>query len=136
MGGPVGLVKSVFGICDTRPLSPDLWSVEGDKVRVKVGQTTELSSERGAVYLKKDRGLQKPILVVKAQGDQYLAFADRCTHLAHRKLDPVPGQPALRCCSIGHSTFDYEGKRSNGPAQDPLTRYEVEMADGDLLIGL
>jgi cytochrome b6-f complex iron-sulfur subunit len=135
MAGPVSLVKSIFGICETKPLSPDLWSREANRVRVKVGQVPELSREGDAVYLKGE-SLEKPLLVLKTGGDQYLAFANRCTHVGHRKLDPVPGQRTLRCCSIGHSTFDYEGKRLSGLAKDALTRHETEMSEGDLLIKL
>ena len=136
MAGPMGIVRSIFGICETEPLSPDLWSVEGNKVRVKIGQAPGMSREGGAVYLKKGEGLDKPILIVRTEGDQYLAFADRCTHIGHRKLDPVPGEHKLRCSSLSHSTFDYEGKRIGGPAKESLTRYEVEPRDGDLLVKL
>ncbi len=134
MAGIAGIIKSIFGICETEPLSPGLWSLENGKVRVKVGQIPELSEKGGAVYLK-GAGLQKPVLVVKTEGEGYLAFANKCTH-GGRKLDPVPGEPLLRCCSLGHSTFDYEGRKVSGLAKGPLTRYSVELVEGDLLIAL
>lgn len=133
MPGFVGIIKSIFGICDTSSLSPDLWSTEGNKVRVKVSQMPEPLQEGGAVYLK-GQGLKNPVLLLRTQDDQYLAFANRCTHFGHRKLDPVPGQRILRCCSVNHSTFDYEGKRLSGPAKNSLTRYSVELSDGELII--
>ena len=134
MAGLVSLIKSILGICETKPLSPDLWSLEGNKVRVKLGQIAELSRKGGAVYLK-GQGLHKPILLLRIEDDQYLAFANKCTHMG-RKLDPVLGEPLLRCCSIGHSTFDYEGRRISGLAKEPLTRYAVERSDGDLVVAL
>ena len=134
MAGLVSLIKSILGICETKPLSPDLWSLEGNKVRVKLGQIPELSQKGGAVYLK-GQGLHKPVLLLKTEDDQYLAFANKCTHMG-RKLDPVLGEPLLRCCSIGHSTFDYEGRRISGLAKEPLTRYAVELIDGDLVVAL
>ncbi len=130
-----GFIKSLLGICQTKPLSDDLWSLEGDKVRVKLSQMPEPLPKGGAVYLK-GQGLQTPVLVLRAEDDQYLAFANRCTHYAGRKLDPVPGKPVLRCCSVGHSTFDYEGNRLSGWAKEPLTCYAVEQSDGDLIITL
>lgn len=132
----INFIKAVLGICETKPLSQELWSVEEGKVaRVKLGETAELQEKGMAVYLK-GQGLDKPILLVRAEGDQYLAFSNRCTHGLHRRLDPMPGVASLRCCSLGHSTFDYEGNPISGPAKDPLTCYEVESSEGDLLVKL
>ena len=131
----IDFFKSLLGICETKPLSPNLWSVEEDQVRVKLGEAPELSETGNSVYLK-GQGLHKPVLVVRTEENQYLAFTNRCTHLGHRKLDPVSGQQVLRCCSLSHSTFDFDGNRLSGPAKEPLTRHEVEMSDGDLLIKL
>jgi Rieske Fe-S protein len=133
MTGVADVIKSILGICETKPLSDDLWSLEGNKARVRLSQMPELCPKGGAVYLK-GQGLRIPILLVRTEDDQYLAFANRCTHMGHRKLDPTPGQPILRCCSVSHSTFDYEGKRIDGPAKEPLTRYAVELSNVDLII--
>ena len=130
----VAVIKSIFGICETKALQQDLWSLEGDKVRVRLSQMSELRQKGKAAYLK-GQGLPRPILLLRTGDDQYLAFANRCTHLG-RKLDPVPGERLLRCCSIGHSTFDYEGKNISGTAKEPLTRYAVELSEGDLTIAL
>jgi nitrite reductase/ring-hydroxylating ferredoxin subunit len=126
--------KAILGICKTKQLSDDLWSLEENKVNVKLSQMPDPLSEDGAVYLK-GKGLSKPVLIVKTKEGQYLAFENRCTH-AGRKLDPVPGESKLRCCSLGHSTFDYEGKKLSGMGKDPLTRYVVEESGGDLTVTL
>ena len=133
----INFIKAVLGICETKPLSQELWSIEeGKVVRVKLGEKIPELQEKGtAVYLR-GQGLDKPILLIKAEDDQYLAFSNRCTHALHRRLDPVPGKTILRCCSLGHSTFDYEGNPISGPAKGPLTRYEVELSNGDLLVKL
>lgn len=130
----MSLIKAMLGICETKPLSGDLWSLEGNKVRVKLSQIPEPLQKGGAVYLK-GGGLPKPILLLRTEDDRYLAFADRCTHFG-RKLDPVPGEPVIRCCSVFHSTYDLEGKNISGAARRPLTRYAVEQSDGDLVITL
>ena len=129
-----GFIKALLGICQTKPLSGDLWSLEGDKVRVKLSQMPEPLQKRGAVYLT-GQGLSMPILIMRTEDDQHLAFANRCTH-SGRKLDPVSGESVLRCCSVGHSTFDYEGNRLSGWAKEPLTCHAVEKSDGDLIIPL
>ena len=130
----MGFIKAALGICETKPLSDDLWSLEGNKARVKLSQMAESLPKGGAVYLK-GKGLDKPVLVLRTEDDRYLAFANRCTH-GGRKLDPVSGESVIRCCSIGHATFDYEGTRLSGPAKDPLTRYAVEQSDEGLIITL
>ena len=130
-----GFIKSLLGICQTKPLSGDLWSLEEDKVRVKLSQMPEPLQKGGAIYLK-GQGLPGSILILRTEDDQYLAFVNRCTHLLGRKLDPVPGKSVLRCCSVGHSTFDYEGNRLSGWAKEPLNCYAVELSDGDLIITL
>jgi hypothetical protein len=36
IAGTFDFIKSVIGICETKPLSHDLWRLEGNKVRVKL----------------------------------------------------------------------------------------------------
>lgn len=134
MASIAGLFKSILGICETRPLSTEMWSVEDGKVRIKLGQVPELSHKGGAVYLK-GQGLDKPVLVFRTGDDQYLAFENKCSH-GGRKIDPVTGESVLRCCSVGHSKFDYEGKHLGGPGKGPLTRYQVDLSEGDLVVTL
>lgn len=126
--------KALLGICSTKPLSPDLWSLEDGKIRIALSNISELKNEGDAVYLKRDV-LKSPVLIVKAKDDKYLAFENKCTH-GKRKLDPVPGESSLRCCSINHSTFDFDGNKIKGPAKKTLTRYTVEVSDDKLIITL
>jgi Rieske Fe-S protein len=132
-GGIVGFVKALGGVCDTKPLSQDLWNLEGDAVRVKLSGNPDIIERGGGTYLQ-GKGLARPVLVVRTDDGEYLALTNRCTHVGHRKIDPVPGQKTLRCCSVGHSTFDYEGKPLSGPAKNPLARHEIVLDKGDLLI--
>ena len=138
----INFFKRLFGVCETKALKSELWSVEEDnQVRVKLSEMPELAEAGKGVFLK-GKGLRRSILLVRTENDQYLAFTNRCTHWLHRRLDPVPGpdpgQPVLRCSSLGQSTFDYEGNRLSGPAKAEacLTRHEVALSEGDLLITL
>jgi Rieske Fe-S protein len=128
----MSIFKAILGICDTKPLSGNLWSLEENKVRVKLSQMPEPLQKGGAVYLK-GGGLTQPVFLLRTEDDRYLAYEDRCTHFG-RKLDPVPGEAKLRCCSLFHSTYDLDGKNITGAAKSPLTRYTVEQSDGDLII--
>lgn len=130
----MSIFKAVLGICETKPLSSELWSLEGNKARVKLSQMPEPLPKGGAVYLR-GGGLSKPVLLLRTEDDRYLAFEDRCTHFG-RKLDPVPGEAKIRCCSLFHSTYDLDGKNISGAAKMPLTSYAVEQSDGDLIITL
>lgn len=132
MAGVFGFFNALLGKCETKPLSPELWSVEGDKVIVKLSQKPDAIAKGGAAYLE-GKGLQEPLLIVRTNDDKYLSFTNRCTHFK-RKIDPVSGEAKLRCCSVFHSKFDYDGKPLSGPAKDPLKRHQVELSQGNLVL--
>jgi nitrite reductase/ring-hydroxylating ferredoxin subunit len=73
------------------------------------------------------------VLVVHGEDGQYHAFPNRCTHSGHRRIDPVPGEDKIRCCSVGKSTFEYSGQTVSGSAKEPLEPLTLE-ADGSKLI--
>jgi nitrite reductase/ring-hydroxylating ferredoxin subunit len=127
-----GFIKALRGICETKPLGRELWELEGDRIRVKLNQMPEPLEIGAAIYLE-DADLTYPVLIVRKDSDTYLAFANRCAH-SHRKLDPVPGQQVIRCCSVMHSTYDYEGNKLSGPATGNLIRYQAEVSGDDLMI--
>lgn len=135
MGKVADFFKAVFGICETQELSPDLWRLEGNSAHIPIKQVPELATVDGAIYLK-GKGLKYPVLVVNTKDDGYLAFTNRCTHIGHRKLDPVAGQAILRCCSVNHSTYDLQGKRLSGPAKGDLETYNVEVIGDEVVIKL
>jgi len=135
MSGIVGFLKAVAGICETEELSPNLWMLEHGAVRIKLAQVPELKREGASVYLK-GKGLKIPILIIHDKDAGFLAFGNRCTHIGHRKLDPVPGKRELRCCSVSHSVYDYDGNPLRGPARHSLIRYNVENVDDELVVDL
>ena len=110
-----GFLKAVFGICETPPLGAELWRLEGKQAAIKLDGATVLAPVGGAVRLEGE-GLASSVLVIHADADEYLAFENRCTH-GGRKLDPVKGKRELRCCSVNHSRFDYQGNKLSGPAK-------------------
>lgn len=132
MAGFIDFLKSVAGICATQPLDQEHWEVSGNRVTVDLSKATPLREDAGAVYLK-GGGLKRPVLIVRTEDGEYRSFANRCTH-AGRKLDPAPGSRTLRCCSVSHSTFDYEGNKIAGPARGPLETYATEVVDDKLIV--
>ena len=126
-----GFINSVLGICGTKMLDNDKWCLKEGQIKLKVSDVPELAEKEGAVYLMSpDLGI--PVLVLKSQKGEYLAFANHCRHLLGRKLDPVPGEDKLRCCSLLHSEYDLDGIVVKGPASKPIKKYKVEI-DKDLL---
>lgn len=131
----MSIFKAIFGICETKELGSTSWRMDGGKVVVKLEDAPELNNKGGAVYLK-GGGLAKPMLLVRAEDNSMLAFANRCSHLLGRKVDPVPGESMLRCCSLGHSEYGYDGQVIKGPASEPLKKYAVEIQNGDIVVTL
>ena len=129
MAGIGSFFKALMGICETKPLGPDLWSLEGGKAVV---QKPDSIPKGGAAYLQ-GKGLQQPLLIVHTDDDRYLSFTNVCPH-GKRKIDPVAGGGKLRCCSVNHSKFDYDGKPLSGPAKEPLKRHQVELNQGNLVL--
>ena len=130
----IGFFKAVLGICETPPLDAGLWTAEGKRVTIQLGGAAALAPAGGAARLE-GKGLASSVLIVHAGGDEYLAFENRCTH-SGRKLDPVEGKEELRCCSVNHSRFDYQGSKLSGPAKGPLKKYAVEKRDEELIVTL
>jgi nitrite reductase/ring-hydroxylating ferredoxin subunit len=127
----IGFVKAILGICETPPLDAGLWMVEGNQVTIRLGEATALAHAGAAARLE-GNGLVSSVLIVHT-GDHYLAFENRCTHRG-RRLDPIAGRDELRCCSVNHSRFDYEGNKVFGPAEGSLKRYAVEKRSGELVV--
>ena len=86
-------LKSVAGICRTKPLDPSMWDLKGTQITVGLNNVPELQAPGGAVLLQ-GKGLRVPVLVVKRHDDGFVCAENRCTHMG-RKLDPAPDGQAL-----------------------------------------
>lgn len=127
-------LKALAGLCETKPLNQDHWEVQGNKVLVKIKEVPELHRPGRATYLQ-GKGLSTRLLIVRGDDGNYHCFSNRCTHMG-RRLDPVKGKPEIRCCSVGHSTFDYQGGKLKGPAKRPIQVYSSRVENDELLIML
>jgi len=125
-------LKALAGICETRPLSPRHWELQGNRATVRIKDVPELQRPGGAVYLQGE-GLEAPVLIVLGDDGNYQCFSNRCTHMG-RRLDPVKGKPLIRCCSVMHSTFDRGGSNLSGPAKKPILAYSSHVENDELVI--
>jgi cytochrome b6-f complex iron-sulfur subunit len=130
----IGFFKAMMGICETPPLDAELWTLGGSEATIRLGQAVALAAMGGAARLE-GKGLTSSVLIVHAGDGKYLAFENRCTH-GGRRLDPVAENEELRCCSVNHSRFDYQGNKLSGPAKDPLKKYPVEKRGEELVVTL
>ncbi len=127
----MGFIGRIFGICYT-PLLGDssAWRLEGRTLWVDLTKASALQQPGAAVRLE---GGALPVRVVILHGldGEWHAYENRCTH-AGRRIDPLPAAGQLQCCSVGKSTWDYEGHRVSGSATGDLVRFPVAK-DGDSL---
>ena len=130
----MSIFKAILGICETKPLAETAWELKDGHASVDLKAATSLACKGGATYLK-GKGLTKPVLVVRGDDNKLYAYENSCTH-GHRKIDPVPGTGKLKCCSVNHSTFNYDGKPLSGPAKHDIKRFEAKESGGRLVIKL
>jgi nitrite reductase/ring-hydroxylating ferredoxin subunit len=128
-----GFFQRIFGLPATsKPLDPQCWSFSDGKIFIDLNRATELKKPGGALRLE---GGELPMRVLVMRGDdgKFHAFHNRCTHVGHRRLDPVPGTGTVQCCNVGKSTYTYDGKKIYGPPTGPIKTFKVEVA-GDRLV--
>ena len=129
------ILNRIFGICETKPPeNPDCWRYSSGRVEIDLSKVPELNEKDTAIRLE-GKGLPNRLLVVHRDNDEFHAFENKCTHFG-RRLDPLPGQPLIQCCSIGKSTFDYTGTNVFGSAKEPVNLFPVEKQNGALIIKL
>lgn len=127
--------KRLLGKCITQPPSdPGCWKFEEGKVVIELQRAPELSQENGALRLENDK-LPVKLLVIRGDDGAYYAFQNKCTH-GGRRLDPVPGGGTVQCCSVGKSTFDYEGKVLAGSAKEGIKVLPLVLEDGKLIVSV
>ena len=119
----------------TKPAIDGCWNYADGKLTIDLEKTVELETPGGAIRCE-GKNLPKRVLVVRGEDGEYRAFHNRCTHLGHRRLDPVPGTDTVQCCSINKSTYDPGGNKIFGPAPHPITLYPVQKEQGNLVVSM
>jgi nitrite reductase/ring-hydroxylating ferredoxin subunit len=115
----------------SKPADPDCWRYSDGELIIDLEKTPELAAKGGAIRLE-GGNLPLRVLVIAGDDGRYRAFHNRCTHLGHRRLDPVPGTGTVQCCSVNKSTYDLDGKTVYGPAPKPIQTFAVK-AEGQRL---
>lgn len=77
-------------------------------------------------------GMQRPVYLRRVASGETVAVLASCTH---QGCQPEPVGDRLACPCHG-SEFSFEGTVLQGPAERPLTRYDVTERDGTLIVWL
>lgn len=129
------IFQRLFGICATpKPKDESSYCQNNGDLIVDLSRTPELGKPDSALRFEDD-DLPIRILVVHGNDGEFYAFENACSH-AKRRLDPIPGSDHVRCCSMGRSTFDYEGNVIGGSAESPIKKLEVNRDGNMLRIGM
>ena len=130
------LFQRLLGIPATaKPGTEGCWNYANGKLTIDLNKTSELKKPGGALRFE-GKNLPKRVLVVCGEQGDYSAFHNRCTHLGHRRLDPVPGTQTVQCCSVNKSTYDSDGNKIFGPAPRPITTFPVEKDQEKLIVSI
>ncbi len=129
----MGILARILGICKTgKPQNPDCWQYNEGAVTVDLSRAPELSQPGGAIRLE-GKGMPRRLLLFCGQDGNFHAFSNHCTHMG-RRIDPLPDQAAIQCCSVLGSRYDYNGKVLSGAARSDLPRFPVEKGDNQIRI--
>ncbi|MGD2024280.1 MAG: Rieske (2Fe-2S) protein [Desulfobacterales bacterium] len=126
--------QRIFGISATgKPQDENGWRYESGQLIISLDRIPELTQPGTAVRFE-GKSLPVKILVVFGEDKQYRVFHNRCTHLGHRRLDYVPGTETVQCCSVGKSTYTFDGDKIHGPAPQSIRTFPVEVGERELRI--
>lgn len=126
------IFQRILGLPQTsKPVNPDCWYYSAGQLTINLNKAPELKNKGGAIRLE-GANLPVRILVIAGDDGNYHAFHNRCTHLGHRRLDPVPETGTVQCCSVNKSTYDLDGKNIYGPAPESIKVFPVS-GDGEKL---
>ncbi len=129
------ILQRLFGIPATKiPRDPECWTYTNGKLVIDLDRAFELAKPGGAIRLE-GKNLPERVLVVHGDDDKFYAFRNRCRHMG-RRLDPVPGTSTVQCCSVGKTTYAYDGKVLYGSAKEPVNTFELHIDDGKMIITL
>jgi len=130
------IFQRIFGVPATpKPIDQQCWTFSDGKIMIDLKRAPELEKVGGALRLEGD-GLPRRVLVIRGDNGAFFAFHNRCTHIGHRRLDPVPGAGTVQCCSVGKSTYTYDGSKIYGPPTGPIGTFKVELDSERVIVSL
>jgi len=127
----MGIFHRIFGISETPKAPGRAWKRKGKEIVVNLDRADELEKPGGSVRLE-GMGLKNRILLFKGDDGEFRAFHNKCA-CAGWRLDHHPGTSTVQCCTLGRSTYDYNGNVLKGSARHAVKTYSVKQ-DGRKII--
>lgn len=112
------------------PRDEGCWTYENQTLTVWLDRAQELKPKGGALRLD-DKALPDRILVVHGIDENYYVYANHCACGGFR-IDPVPGEEKIRCCTLMKATYTYAGDALSDHVDKGLTVYPL-MREGNCL---
>lgn len=101
---------------------------EAQTSRVTAGREGELKPNEGKIF----RFGQQPGILVRSAEGEYTAYSATCTHLNCT----VQYRPDLKqiWCACHNGFYDMSGRVVGGPPPRPLDEFQVNVADGEIVV--
>jgi cytochrome b6-f complex iron-sulfur subunit len=100
---------------------------------ISVGAVSQLDSGSGQIFLDK-KSAKKPVLVIRNPDDSKNLIAVNPT-CPHKECDVAwQGDIKSFVCPCHKSRFAADGKVTNGPATQPLAKYEAKIEGNSVLV--
>jgi len=129
------IFQRLFGLCATqKPSDNQCWTLNDGKLEIDINRAKELNAPGSAIRLE-GNNLPNRLLICHGTDGKYHAFINKCKHMG-RRMDPVPETQTIQCCSVGKTTYDYNGKVLFGSAKKPLEKLTVEKFTDMIVIRL
>jgi nitrite reductase/ring-hydroxylating ferredoxin subunit len=133
-----GLKRSTFqrllGVCVTAEADPGCWVTAQGTITVNLAGAPELASRGGAVRLE-GKGLPRRVLLFRDETGVLRGVENTCVHMG-RRIDPVPGEAILQCCSVKAAAYQYDGTKIEGPGEGQVKALEVREKHGTATVRL
>jgi nitrite reductase/ring-hydroxylating ferredoxin subunit len=127
------IFQRILGIPATKqPVNSECWKFSDGNIEIDLSKAPELS-EKGKGFSIEGEDLPDRILVFQGVDNNYYAVINKCEH-AGRRLDPLTGSEKIQCCSIGKTTYDYDGNVISGNVKGSLKMYPIEKNEDRLIV--
>lgn len=95
---------------------------------LKIGAVEDMTKDTGKIV----KYGNKPVIVIRKETGEYVAFTAECTHLSclvqYRKdLGQI-------YCACHNGKYDLNGRNVSGPPPAPLSRYNVSIKNNEVFI--
>lgn len=125
-GGLIGWLGSVLYPVFSYLKPPE--AAEEGLASVSAGAASEIANNSGQIV----RYGRTPVLLVRNEAGEFRAFSATCTHLDCIVQYREDLQHIWCACHNGH--YDLQGRNISGPPPRPLTQYDVNVVNDEVLI--